>query len=292
MALDVGRGLHWAECARWGAAERAARVAALLRVLDAVFPAARAAAFPFYVQGAHDVAAVLLLTLGEARAVPALHALARGALRGALLADLRVPAALLARLPALIARADAPLARALARGGAGALPPYALPWLLTWFAHSVASLGVAQALFDGFLVSHPLTPLYAAAALVAAPGARAGIAAALAAQPPDEGALYAALARAPDAALATRDDAARILAAARALAVALPPAALLAGAPADDVRLLREEWPELWTWRPPPPPPPPPRARAARLLVIGAAAAALAAVGAALLAAGGRNVVG
>ena len=44
-------------------------------------------------------------------------------------------------------------------------PYFALPWILTWFSHSLADVAVVSRMFDLFLVSHPLLPLYASAAV-------------------------------------------------------------------------------------------------------------------------------
>lgn len=44
------------------------------------------------------------------------------------------------------------------------LPPYyALSWFITWFSHDVPRLESAARLFDAFLSSHPLLPLYVGA---------------------------------------------------------------------------------------------------------------------------------
>lgn len=41
-------------------------------------------------------------------------------------------------------------------------------WYMTWFAHDVPQLGQAARLFDLFLSSHPLMPLYVAAVAIKA----------------------------------------------------------------------------------------------------------------------------
>ena len=76
---------------------------------------------------------------------------------------------LLGLLLPLLRRLDAPLAAHLEAAGLGEGPPiFALAWLLTWFAHGVPALPAAARLFDAFLASHPLLPLYAAAAAMKA----------------------------------------------------------------------------------------------------------------------------
>lgn len=43
---------------------------------------------------------------------------------------------------------------------------FALPWYLTWFGHSLPYYRTVVRLFDYFLASTPLFPLYVAAAIV------------------------------------------------------------------------------------------------------------------------------
>lgn len=58
------------------------------------------------------------------------------------------------------AQADLELYRHVSSSGA---PPYfALSWLITWFSHNVPALEQISRLFDLFVASHPLMPLYVA----------------------------------------------------------------------------------------------------------------------------------
>ena len=45
-------------------------------------------------------------------------------------------------------------------------PIFALPWVLTLYAHTVEQLDDIARLLDAFIVSHPLMPLYFAAQLI------------------------------------------------------------------------------------------------------------------------------
>jgi hypothetical protein len=51
---------------------------------------------------------------------------------------------------------------------AGVPPFFALSLFITWFAHNLAELCQAARLFDLFIASHPLMPLYAAVAVLTA----------------------------------------------------------------------------------------------------------------------------
>lgn len=50
--------------------------------------------------------------------------------------------------------------------GAEVQPFFALGWFITWFAHSVDSLQHISRLFDLFMASHPLMPLYVTAIVI------------------------------------------------------------------------------------------------------------------------------
>ncbi len=254
ITLDVRRSCHFSECTVWSPPERSAHLAALARLLAATFPSSRQHAFPFYVQGVHDVAAVLLLGMGEAGAGVLLPVLAAGPLRGFLQDDMAVPAALLRGVGVLLAAADPPLAaRIHERVGVAAI--WALPWLLTWFAHSVPSLAVALALFEaprpaeggaptqrGMLGEHPIRPLYLCAALVLR--AREVLL-----EAEDEAELYSALQKLPADNLRSVADAEALLLKADVLQAAHPPLALLSSLPRDARAIVAAGWPELWWWR-------------------------------------------
>jgi Rab-GTPase-TBC domain len=62
----------------------------------------------------------------------------------------------------LMPQADEALAQYILK--AGVLPYFALSWYITWFAHEVQSLPQIARLFDLFMASHPLMPLYVGAA--------------------------------------------------------------------------------------------------------------------------------
>ena len=45
-------------------------------------------------------------------------------------------------------------------------PFYALSWLITWFSHNLTGLAQTARLFDLFLATHPLMPLYFACVVI------------------------------------------------------------------------------------------------------------------------------
>ena len=48
-------------------------------------------------------------------------------------------------------------------------PFFALPWVITWFSHDIRDTALVKRLFDAFIVSHPLFPLYLSAAMILHP---------------------------------------------------------------------------------------------------------------------------
>jgi len=175
IVVDVRRGFHFEGCGDWTHEERVVRVRQLAGVLHAVFPpgssraaAARARGAPattlWYCQGMHDIAAVLLLTLGPRTAPAALRALTADHLARVADPTLAYSQAACTFVVHLLAAASAPLAQHLE--AANVPPVYMLSWLLTWFSHAVPALPAVATLFDVFLCSHPLFPSYVAAALV------------------------------------------------------------------------------------------------------------------------------
>jgi hypothetical protein len=80
--------------------------------------------------------------------------------------DFRTVLPALQLLMPLLRFADAPVHAFVLRAGIET-PHFALPWLLTWFAHNVADFGALCRLYDACVASHPLLPLYLGAALLA-----------------------------------------------------------------------------------------------------------------------------
>ena len=135
---------------------RARKRLQLQRLLNAVV--GRHPGTVFYYQGLHDVASVLLLTLGEQAAFGVLEQLCLRQLRDCTASTLQPVSRLLELLFPLLALADPALHAFLARSGL--LPFFALSWLLTWHVHETADAATAARLFDLFLSSSPLMPLY------------------------------------------------------------------------------------------------------------------------------------
>lgn len=165
VECDMARSL-WSFTEGWGEEERAAKRAALRRVLDAAI--AGNAGDLFYYQGLHDIAAVLLFVCGEPTAYRLLRALATCHLRDCTRPDLAAATETLRLLYPILQQCDPDLHAYIVGLQEPALevPYFALSWYMTWFAHDVPSLPQIARLFDLFLSSHPLMPLYVAAVAI------------------------------------------------------------------------------------------------------------------------------
>ena len=54
----------------------------------------------------------------------------------------------------------------------GMEPFFALSWVITWFSHDIRDTALVKRLFDVFLVSHPLMPIYLSVAMLCHPNNR------------------------------------------------------------------------------------------------------------------------
>jgi hypothetical protein len=291
VACDLDRSL-WALTPGWTDAARAESRAALGRVLNAAV--AGNAGGVHYFQGLHDVAGVLLLVAGEAAAARLLARLVACHLRDCARPTIQAAVETLGLLYPILRAADPALHAFLAslarESPALETPLFALSWYMTWFAHDVPSLPQCARLFDLFISSHPLMPLY-----VAAVAMRAGREAVLAGGAGGGEEAYAALKHMRF--LQPGQPAADELAAqAAALFQELPPAAL-ARRHAAGMREATTLHAHLrdGRWQVPEAPPPPPLLSSPRLrgrLSGKARGAALAALAAALAAGAGTALVG
>ena len=161
--VDVERSL-WSYTEGWSDAAREAKRRELHRAITASI-----CTHPdelFYYQGYHDIAGVLLFVCGERAATAMLERLALHHLRDCTLPSLEPVLETLTLMMPLLERADPVLHRHLSEAG---VPPFfAVSWMLTWHTHELGRLEDAARLFDLFLSSHPLMPLYAGVASVIA----------------------------------------------------------------------------------------------------------------------------
>lgn len=106
------------------------------------------------------MAAVLLLTVGEVIGFKVLSGLVARHLRDYTRSTLDAVMQSQQLIPLLLQVHDPALAGHLQSVG---IPPFfGLSWQLTWFSHTLDDFATVQRLFDFFIASHPLMPLYVA----------------------------------------------------------------------------------------------------------------------------------
>jgi len=120
-----------------------------------------------YIQGLHEVVAIVMLALKEQpdeEIIEMAVTLCVTRLRDALLPSLDVVMNQLNLLFFLVGSADKQLERFLKQSGIN--PVFALSWTLTWFAHTIPDLETCIRVFDFLVASPPAMSLYMAAGLL------------------------------------------------------------------------------------------------------------------------------
>lgn len=117
-----------------------------------------------YYQGYHDVAITFLLVVGETVAFRIMERLSTDHLRECMEPTMERTSYRLNYMYPILQREDKELYEFMDRAMVGTM--FALPWYLTWFGHSLNQYRDVVRLYDYFLASPPLMPLYVAASLV------------------------------------------------------------------------------------------------------------------------------
>ncbi|XP_062545684.1 TBC1 domain family member 20 isoform X1 [Armigeres subalbatus] len=117
-----------------------------------------------YYQGYHDVAITFLLVVGEEVAFHVMEILSTNHLVECMQETMEPTQRRLMFIYPLVRRESAALCDYLERSTVGTL--FALPWYLTWFGHSLNSYRSVVRLYDYFLASDFLLPIYVTSAIV------------------------------------------------------------------------------------------------------------------------------
>lgn len=118
-----------------------------------------------YYQGYHDLASIFLLVAPtEEQAFAMMEKLSLNHVSYALQSSLDTTKKLLSLLFPLISFAEPNLHNYFLQSGVE--PFFALSWVLTWFSHGFDDLDTIARLFDFFIASHPLMPLYLGAEII------------------------------------------------------------------------------------------------------------------------------
>ncbi|KAM9737551.1 TBC1 domain family member 20 [Menidia menidia] len=117
-----------------------------------------------YYQGYHDVAVTLLLVVGERMAIAMLDKLSNYHLRDFMDPTMDSTKHILNYLMPILEQVDVELHDFMIRAEVGTI--FALSWLITWYGHVLSDFKHTLRLYDFFLASHPLMPIYLAATIV------------------------------------------------------------------------------------------------------------------------------
>ncbi|KAL7315942.1 GTPase-activating protein gyp8 [Mucor circinelloides] len=116
-----------------------------------------------YYQGFHDICTCFLLVLGKKAAIPAAENVALFFIRDAMLDSFEPVSKQLRLMSSLIEYEDPQLTLFLEK--ANIMPYYALSWILTWFSHDFEAYEKVVRLFDLFISSQAIMPVYIASAI-------------------------------------------------------------------------------------------------------------------------------
>lgn len=144
----------------------------LAKVLETIIasPLSRKQGKIHYYQGLHDVAGVMLFNIGDIQLTSSvMRRVCQTHFRDALRQDFLQLTWLLDKvLLPLIDRVD-PAVHDFLADAEVEMSSAVLPWIITWFSHDIHKAEVASRLLDAFISSHPLFPLYFAAAILIHP---------------------------------------------------------------------------------------------------------------------------
>ena len=117
-----------------------------------------------YYQGYHDVAITFLLVVGEHLGYQIMERLSVSHLRKFMAPSMEQTMELLQLIYPIIKKTSPDLHSHLVDSELGTI--FALPWLITWFGHVLPDYSDVVRLYDFFLCSPPLMPIYLATAIV------------------------------------------------------------------------------------------------------------------------------
>ncbi|KAH9509472.1 hypothetical protein Btru_045988 [Bulinus truncatus] len=117
-----------------------------------------------YYQGFHDVCITFLLCMDEDLAFALVDRLALGNMREYLDETMERTSLLLNYIYPLVNKCNPELCQHMERNDLGTI--FALSWVITWFSHVLGDIKRIFRVFDFFLASHRLMPVYLSAAFV------------------------------------------------------------------------------------------------------------------------------
>lgn len=160
VVLDVRRSMK-----RFPKGMRASERAVLQeQMIDIILEVLKRTPQLHYYQGYHDVAVTLLLVVGERMTIAMLDTLSNHHLRDFMDPTMDSTKHILNYLMPILEQVDTELHDFMIRAEVGTI--FALSWLITWYGHVLSDFKHTMRLYDFFLASHPLMPIYLAATIV------------------------------------------------------------------------------------------------------------------------------
>jgi len=117
-----------------------------------------------YTQGFHDITSVFYIVCGEKLGKAMTESLSKRHIRDSLRPNLEVIQMILTLIFPLINLEDEDVFKFLSRSNVQ--PYFALSWVLTWYSHNIENFGAVTRLYDFFIASRPLMPLYFSVAVI------------------------------------------------------------------------------------------------------------------------------
>ncbi|CAF0923151.1 unnamed protein product [Rotaria sordida] len=118
-----------------------------------------------YYQGYHDICLTFLIVLGADLCLPCIDTITKSHFKDFMEPTMEKTRDLLSYLMPLINCVNSECAEYMQRGGVGNVM-FALSWFITWYSHVLDDLDIILRLYDLFIVSHFLMPIYVAAEIV------------------------------------------------------------------------------------------------------------------------------
>ena len=119
-----------------------------------------------YFQGFHDIASIFISTISDASlTTKILFKLSQNNFKDSMSSDFtNISLALRTTIFPLISHFDPELHAFIKESSVE--PFFALSWIITWFSHDIRDVKTAARMFDVFLCSHALFPIYVAVAMI------------------------------------------------------------------------------------------------------------------------------
>jgi len=166
---DIVRSMHHFDVTRQYSSDRRQREQeALERILNAIFGSSSNMGHLHYTQGFHDMCSVFYIVCGERLGAKLSENLAKRHMRD-LVRDMKVFDVvyqfILKLLFPLLNLSDHQLyEKCFSADDVSSM--FALSWIITWFAHNIQVFNDITRLYDFFLSTHPLMPLYFSVSLI------------------------------------------------------------------------------------------------------------------------------